>query len=143
MGDELRILLTGYVDGELDAAERARVEQALAQDPELKRELEELTRLKEATAGGIDERTDADLEIFWSDVYNRIERRTAWILMLAGAAGVVAAGSYLFFTHTWWHWSVKLAAACGLLGTLLMLASVWRERQRALRHDRYVREVRR
>jgi anti-sigma factor RsiW len=143
MSDELRILLTGYVDGELDAAGRARVEEALARDPDLKRELEELTRLKEATAGGVDARADADLELFWNDVYNKLERRTAWLLMLAGAAGVVGAGSYLFFTHTWWHWSVKLAAACGLLGTLLMLASVWRERQRALRHDRYVREVRR
>jgi anti-sigma factor RsiW len=140
---EIRILLTGYADGELDGADRARVEEALARDPELRRELEEIRRMKEATLGLVDARTDAELDAFWGAVYNRMERRTAWALLLFGVAGVVGAGSYLFFTHSWPHWSVKLAAACGLLGTLLLLASVWRERLRAGRHDRYAREVRR
>lgn len=139
---ELPILLTGYVDGELDARDRARVEEALAKDPELRRELAELRRLKEALLGP-DVRTDAEIEAFWGAVYNRLERRAAWILLLAGTTGVVGAGCYLFFTHAWAHWSVKLAGASGLLGTTLMLWSVWRERRRALRHDRYTREVRR
>ncbi len=32
--------------------------------------------------------TDAELEAFWGTVYNRLERRAAWILLLAGTAGV-------------------------------------------------------
>jgi hypothetical protein len=139
---EIRILLTGYADGELDAALRARVEEALAKDPELRRELAELRMLKEATLG-VDARTDAEIDAFWGAVYNRLERRAAWVLLLAGTAGVVGAGCYLFFTHTSAHWSVKLAGASGLFGTVLMLSSVWRERRKALRHDRYAREVRR
>ncbi len=139
---EIRILLTGYADGELGPEDRARVEEALARDPELARELRELRRLKDALLG-VDAVTDAEVEAFWGTVYNRLERRAAWILLLAGTAGVVGAGCYLFFTHAWTHWSVKLAGACGLLGTLLLLWSVWRERRRALVHDRYAREVRR
>lgn len=139
---EIRILLTGYADGELTAEERARVEEALAKDPDLRRELEELRRLKEATLG-VDAPLDVEIEAFWGTVYNRLERRTGWVLLLAGTAGVVGAGCYLFFTHEWAHWSVKLAGASGLLGTLVLVWSVWRERRRALLHDRYVREVRR
>jgi len=139
---EIRVLLMGYADGELGAEDRARVEEALAKDPELRRELAELKRLKEATIG-IDSVTDAEVEAFWGTVYNRLERRAAWVLLLAGFAGVVGAGCYLFFTHEWAHWSVKLAGASGLLGTTLLVWSVWRERRRALRHDRYSREVQR
>jgi ferric-dicitrate binding protein FerR (iron transport regulator) len=139
---EIRILLTGYADGELGPEDRARVEEALAKDPELRKELAELRRLKDALIG-IDAMSDAEVEAFWGTVYNRLERRVAWILLLAGTAGVVGAGCYLFFTHEWAHWSVKLAGASGLLGTLLLVGSVWRERRRALRYDRYAREVRR
>ena len=139
---EIRILLTGYADGELGPEDRARVEEALARDPELKKELAELRRWKEDLLG-MDAVTDTEIEAFWGTVYNRLERRAAWVLLLAGTAGVVGAGCYLFFTHAWAHWSVKLAGASGLLGTLLLVWSVWRERRRALRHDRYVREVHR
>ena len=141
---DLRVLLMGYLDGELEAADRTRVERALASDPDLKREYEEMRKLKELTAGfAVDERSDAELEMFWTGVYNRMERHTAWMLLLFGFTGVVAAGAYLFFTHPWPHWSVKLAGACGLVGTLLLLWSVWRERCRVLPHDRYHREVHR
>ncbi|MHC4133912.1 MAG: zf-HC2 domain-containing protein [Planctomycetota bacterium] len=141
---ELYVLLMGYLDGELDEAESARVEAALDVDPALRRELDEMRRLKEMTNTlGIDSRKDAELDAFWSDVYNRLERNTAWVLLLVGFLGVVAAGSYLFFTHPATHWSIRLAAGCGLAGSLLLLWSVWRERRRVLAHDRYSREVHR
>jgi anti-sigma factor RsiW len=144
MSEDLRALLMGYLDGELDAAGRARVEDAMRADPGLRREYEEMRKLKELTAGlAPDARSDAELEVFWAGVYNRLERHTAWALLLTGFAGVVAAGAYLVFTHPWPHVSVKVAGACGLLGALLMLVSVWRERRRLLPHDRYHREVRR
>jgi ferric-dicitrate binding protein FerR (iron transport regulator) len=139
---EIRILLMGYADGELGPEDRARVEEALAKDPELRKELAEMKRLKEATLG-VDALTDADIEAFWGTVYNRLERRAGWILLLSGTAGVVGAGCYLFFTHEWAHWSVKLAGASGLVGTLVLVWSVWRERRRAMVHDRYAREVQR
>ena len=138
------VLLMGYLDGELDEAERVRVGAALDADPALRRELDEMRRLKDMTHTlGIDSRKDAELDTFWNDVYNRLERSTAWVLMLAGFLGVVAAGSYLFFTHPATHWSIKLAAGCGVAGSLLLLWSVWRERRRVLAHDRYSREVHR
>jgi len=141
---ELYVLLMGYLDGELDEAGRARVEAALDANPALRRELDEMRRLKDMTHTlGIDSRKDAELDAFWNDVYNRLERSTAWILLLLGFSGVVAGVGYLFFTHPGTHWSIKAAAACGLAGSVLLLWSVWRERRRVLPHDRYSREVRR
>ncbi|MHC4818960.1 MAG: hypothetical protein ACYTF8_12990 [Planctomycetota bacterium] len=141
---ELYVLLMGYLDGELDEAGRTRVEAALEEDPALRRELQEMRRLKELTHSiCIDSRTDAELDAFWKDIYNRLERHTAWILLLLGFSGVVAGVGYLFFTHPGTNWPIKAAAACGLIGSLLLLWSVWRERRRVLPHDRYSREVHR
>lgn len=47
MKEQLRSLLSAYLDGRLDPAERARVESALAQDPEARRELADLKELAE------------------------------------------------------------------------------------------------
>ena len=67
--------------GELDEADRRRVEEALASDPALQSELAEMRRLKDLTADlGFDDKTDAELKTFWGSVYNRMERRIGEIL---------------------------------------------------------------
>jgi anti-sigma factor RsiW len=142
--EELRILLSGYLDGELDEEQSARVEAALARDPELRREAEELRQLKELTAAaGIDARADAELDAFWNDVYNRLERHTAWVLLLGGVLVLVAATLFFFFESPETPWVLKVSVACAGVGALLMLWSVWRERRKVLPHDRYSREVHR
>lgn len=144
MSDELRILLTGYLDGELPPAERARVEEALAGDDALRRELAEMRRLKELTrALAADERGAAELEAFWGSVYNRLERRTAWVLLVSGAGGLFALGSVVFFLDPRTFWGVKVAAGLAGAGLAGLFLSVLRERLRALPHDRYTREVHR
>ncbi len=141
---EIQILLMGYLDGELDDAARARVEQALTDDAELRAEYESMRRLADVTAAvAADDVGDEALAQFWNDVYNRTERHAAWIMLLLGLAGLIAGACYFFFTSERTHWGVKLAGASLVLGSLLLLWSVWRERQRLLPHDRYHREVHR
>ena len=143
MSEELNVLLMGYLDGELSEADRVRVEEALAKDPELKQECEEMRRLKEITAGiGLDEKTDADVQVFWDDVYNRLERHTAWVLLLIGSTGLLLAACWILFASDA-HWTVKSAFGTAGIGATLLLWSVWRERMRMMPHDRYHREVHR
>ncbi|MEM8885014.1 MAG: zf-HC2 domain-containing protein [Planctomycetota bacterium] len=141
---ELEVLLMGYVDGELDEADRRRVEEALENDPSLQRELEEMRRLNDLTASlGIDDKSDQELKAFWGSVYNRMERRIGWMLLLAGVLGLTALGLFLFLESDATHWSVKVLTAVMGLGALVLLWSVWRERMLLLPHDRYSKEIHR
>jgi Flp pilus assembly protein TadB len=141
--NELSILLMGYLDGELDEEQSARVEAALEEDEDLRRELEEMRRLKEMTTGfGPDERVDEELDAFWGGVYNRLERQAAWILLVGGFLVLCGIGLFIFFMSEATP-GLKAAVGCTALGALVLLWSVWRERQRVLPHDRYSREVHR
>ncbi|MHC4930799.1 MAG: anti-sigma factor family protein [Planctomycetota bacterium] len=141
---ELQALLMGYLDGELDEDQRARVEAALEKDAELRRELDQMRQLKELTAGlGPDGDADNELDAFWGGVYNRLERRAAWILLVGGFLILVGLVLFLFFESEATPFGLKAAVACICLGALLLLWSVWRERCRVLPHDRYSREVHR
>ena len=144
MSEELRILLTGYLDGELGEEQRARVDAALASDEELAREYREMRSLKELTDGlGADERSDTELERYWGAVYNRLERHTAWALMTAGILMVIVVAAWLFFASPATPLPIKVGVALAGLGSLVLLWSVWRERRRVLPFDRYTTEVRR
>ena len=141
---ELEFLLMGYLDGELDDSQRQRVEKALAADPALQHELNEMRSLKELTAGiGVDEKTDAELQAFWGSVYNRTERHIGWMLLIAGVLGLSALGSFLFLDSETTHWSIKALVACMGIGAFILLWSVWRERMRIASHDRYSKEIHR
>jgi ferric-dicitrate binding protein FerR (iron transport regulator) len=141
---ELEVLLMGYVDGELDESDRRRVEEALANDPALQAELDDMRRLKDLTADlGFDDKTDAELKIFWGSVYNRSERHIGWMLLLAGLLGLGALGLFFFLDSDETHWLLKMLTGCMGLGALILLWSVWRERMLIMPHDRYSKEIHR
>ena len=139
----MQVLLTGYVDGELDEEQRARVEAALQQDPGLRRELAGMRQLRALTDACLDDRTDAELGRFWGAVYNRLERQTAWILLTGGLFFVCAGVLLLFFRNGNFPLGLRISVACALAGFVLMFWSVLRERMRVMPHDRYSREVHR
>ncbi len=139
---DLHVLLMGYLDGELGPDDVRRVEEALAADPALRAELAEMRAVARLMDGlGVDEKSDAALKLFWGGVYNRLERRTGWFLLLGGFFGLVALLAGIFFASSTTPLGVKVAVAALGLGSAVLLGSVWREQARAARHDRYSREV--
>lgn len=126
-------LLSAYVDGELEAADRARVEAYLADHPDARREVEQLRRLKGLTgAMRLKQAPPEDWEVFWDSVYNRVERSLGWILFLIGAAlfggwGLWRLGGRFFALEGLPAW-VKGAVIVGSAGLIVLLVSVVRER---------------
>ena len=89
---------------------------------------------------------DAALDRFWLGVYSRLERGLAWVLVSISAATLLGYGAYAFVTEFLSDAGVPLAVRFGttglLLGILLLLLGVVRERIRAHTNDPF-RRVRR
>jgi hypothetical protein len=77
-------LLNAYVDGELDVEERARIAEAVAQDPEVARQVMVLSRLKSSVSGAVDMEA-IDLP------HNPARRR--WVYSIAASLLVVLLGA--------------------------------------------------
>jgi len=145
--EQVRRRMMAALDGELSGDERAALDRALAEDNELRGEWERLERVKEATEEmRYREPPEETWEHYWVSVYNRLERGFGWVLISIGALVLIGYGT--------WHALgallgdsaipefIKLAIFAALLGTLILLFSVIREKLFVRRGDRY-KEVQR
>jgi anti-sigma factor RsiW len=147
MAEDWKSRISGYLDDELEPAEREVFERQLSADPELARELEAIRSLKEVTDGmKLREFPDQVWDRYWQGTYNRLERRIGWLLFSVGAIVLLTGGLYELAVSLlkdsadpWW---VRLAtgAVCG--GLAILFVSVVRERLFMLKRDPY-REVKR
>lgn len=147
MNDDMRIRISGYLDGELDADERLAFERELETSPQLAREFEETKAMKEVTdAMKLRDFPDRVWERYWEGTYNRLERRVGWILLSIGAMILAAAGLYqialaLFRDSVEPLW-LRLAVASACAGAAILFISVLRERLFLRKRDPY-REIQR
>ncbi len=147
-----RALMMAALDGEIGAAERTELEDLMTRDPALRDEWRRLIRVKEATtAMAMKEPTQETWDRYWTSVYNRTERKLAWLLVGLGAVVLLAYGL--------WHAVPVLAErlfnapdvpvvvrggiAAVLTGAVLLIASVIREQLSVRRTDTYDKGVER
>jgi anti-sigma factor RsiW len=140
--DRFHRLMTGALDGELSAAEQAEFQQLLASAPARQQEWNEYRKLKEVTMKiKFTEPPPEVWDRYWVNVYNRIERRVAWILVSLGAmvvlffAGIKAVESVLADAEM--PWLVKVAILTLLAGGVILFVSVLREKLFTKKTDRY------
>jgi len=148
--ERVHVLMMAVIDGESTQAEREELERLMAGDERLKAEWARLTRVKEATTTMTVRRPSEETwDRYWSSVYNRTERKVAWLLVLAGLVVLVAYGL----------WHAVPALAEGLLGAselpvvvrgaivalltgaVLLIISVLREQLSGRRNDTYEKGV--
>ncbi|HOD66389.1 MAG TPA: zf-HC2 domain-containing protein [candidate division Zixibacteria bacterium] len=147
MRNEIRELLVGYLDGELSDEERTAVEAALAEDPDLRAELEEFRKLKEVT--GMAQYADLPPQVweqYWESLYRKLERGAGWIFLSLGAIVLLGFGLYEAFRGMYYDpliplW-VKVGVSVGAAGVVILLVSYGRERYFAFTRDRYRRVLR-
>lgn len=145
MDERWQKLLAGYLDDELDEAERCELDAELQRNPELRAELEQFRKLKRVTDSvRYADLPDAVWETYWSSLYRKMERGLGWLLFSASAAilacyGVIQMLSTLY-TDSRISWIVKIGVTGLFFGLIVLVVSLIRERIYAYRNDRY-REV--
>lgn len=145
--DEIRELLAGYQDGELDGAQAAAVREHLAGCETCRAELARLNKVKEVASKV--QYKDLPLEVwegYWQGVYRRIERGLGWIFASLGAVILLCFGLFQlvrdFFLRPEISIFAKLGVGAMIIGGAFLLVSLIRERMFAYHRERY-REVQR
>jgi anti-sigma factor RsiW len=141
--EEFEILMSGYLDDELDEPARIRFEAMLEADPACRREFDVMKRLVLGTgrALALEEPPEEVWDTFLDSVYNRLERRTGWIILMLGMIILTAWSAALYFVLPWAPPAVKVLLALPVAGLVILFISVLRQRLRALKTDRYTKEV--
>lgn len=142
--DDINILMSGYLDGELDSQEEARLEEYLAENEGGRRELESLRQLVHvASTLHIEPPPEEVWDTFLDNVYNRVERKTGWFVLILGAILAGAFGIYAFLSLLEVPTELKVGIAVPFVGLGILFASVCRQRLFVAKTDRYSRDVRR
>ncbi len=145
--EEARILLMGYIDGELQPAEVRRIEDHLAVCVPCRREEQGFRKLGEVTEEMLNEELPTlDIDAAWETIYRRLERSAGWLLLSAGLILLLGYSGWNvlneFFLNPEVPLIVRLGAGGTLGGGIVLLVSIGREVLTKHRGERY-REVKR
>jgi len=137
-----KIMLSGYIDGELSPKEKSEFEEYLKSDPELQKELDTFRKLKEVTgAMKYADVPEVVWENYWASLYRKLERGLGWVFLSVAVIIFAAFGCYHlvedFFFDPHAPLFLKIALGSGILGVIILLVSIIRERIFASTHDRY------
>lgn len=123
--------LMRYLDGELSAEERERVEARLATSTELQRDLVVFRGMKEDMLG-LSFSVRPNGRTAWDAVNRRLTRPLGWIVLITGAVLWSVYAVWVYFASPA-EMVEKLAAGGVGIGIVLLLASViWEQYQRWL-----------
>ena len=141
--DKYREQISAYLDGELDAEGRGQLEPHVLGCAACRREYETMKRLVIGTTAAlaVEEPSDEIWDDFLDGVYNRLERKSGWIILIVGVVALAIFGAYHFVTEPWGSALEKVLFAAPVVGLVVLFVSVLRQRLVAARTDRYSREV--
>ncbi len=142
--DAFKPLLMGYLDHELTELEVLRIEEHLQECDSCTAELQEFRRLKEVTQNmRVVMPDDKYWEIYWSNIYNRLERRIGWILLSLGSILLTSYGLYYVIARLLLQGDIPLVVRIGVValvvGLCTLVISVLRERIFFSKSDKYER----
>lgn len=143
---DVRVLLMGFIDGELVADEARRVEDHLAVCPACRGELATYRRLGQAADLLAKEELFVNTDLAWERIYDRIARGVGWLLLWVGITLMAGWGLWEFASEFLGDPEVPLVMRVGLgaftFGALLLLINIVRERLFRRKTERYDEVVR-
>lgn len=143
--EENEVLISGYLDGELGEEEARKLEAHLEECSVCRREYHAMKQLVVGTTRAMKmESPPKEIwDTFLDGIFNRMERKTGWFLLIAGSAILSFYGIYVFYSDPWGSALVKILITVPCTGLLLLFISVLRQRLRIARTDRYSKEIER
>jgi hypothetical protein len=146
--EEIQQLMMKVVDRVASPEEEQALAEAIGADERWKTELRAFKKIKEVTENmQFKELPDSYWSGYWQDIYRRTERAFAWILMSIGL--IIALGFVAYVGLSAWYsdpevsMTLKIGVSAAVLGGIIMIVSIVRERIFARKHERYEKEVER
>jgi predicted anti-sigma-YlaC factor YlaD len=140
--DEIRKLISPYIDGELGEEDRQLVEAHLAECAECAEERLQMNKFEEVMDKmTIKEPPKEAWKLYTESVYNKIERGLGWILVSIGAMIILFFAGYEvlrgIIRDPTIHTLLKVGILAALAGVVILLVSLIRERVFVNRRERY------
>jgi predicted anti-sigma-YlaC factor YlaD len=131
-------LMMASLDGEISPQDREDLDRHLAACENCRREFKELGDVTHLVGSiRLPRPSEEDMMKYWPSVYARIERGMGWGLLIVGVVIWVAYGVYAFLTNPAMEALTKLLVALPVVGVLVLLVSVIRERYHVSKTERY------
>jgi len=139
---KIKELISSYHDGELDNREKQMLEEHLEHCAECRREFEEMGKFEEVMGKMKLKKPQKETwEVYWSTVYNRLERGIGWILLSIGGMILLFFGGYKAVEGIIRDSSTPLLLKIGILtalgGMVVLLVSLLREQVFVHKRERY------
>ncbi len=131
-------LLVGLLDGELTSDEARQVNEHLTRCVSCRREYEQLRETTgKLSAITYAEPDDAVLAQVWRSPFSRVVRNTSLVMIIGGYAALIGYGLFEFLTRGKEDLPAKMGLAAIVLGFLILLVQLIRERVRTYKTDPY------
>jgi predicted anti-sigma-YlaC factor YlaD len=139
---KIKELISPYYDGELDEEQKKLVEKHMEECAECRKEFDEMGKFEEVmNQMKLKEPPKEAWKMYWTSVYNRMERRIGWILFSIGAIIILFFGSYKLVEGLIQAPDVPLLVKVAILSVLgglaVLLVSLARERIFVRKRERY------
>ncbi len=139
---KIKELISFYHDGELDNRESQEIDEHLKQCAECRKEFEKVSKFEEVMGKMQFKKPQKEMwEVYWSAVYNRLERKIGWILLSIGGMILLFFGGYKAVEGIIQDSSTPLLLKVGILtvlgGVVVLLVSLLREQVFVHKRERY------
>ena len=140
--DDIKVLMMGLMDDELDDQQKTQVQEHLASCEKCAEEYKAFNNLKKETSDlKLKKLPEMYWDEYWEHVYNKLERSIAWIIVSIGAILVFSYGAYQmtyeFFLDPSRPLFLRLATGVFTFGLIILTVSVLREKIMIRHIDKY------
>ncbi|MBN1221717.1 MAG: zf-HC2 domain-containing protein [Candidatus Aminicenantes bacterium] len=139
---KVKELISSYHDRELSEEQKKQVEEHLRHCDSCRREWEEMKKFEEVmNQMELKKPPKETWQVYWSSVYNRLERHIGWILLSIGAIILLFYGGYKAVEGMIQDPTTPMVLKVGILvvlgGLVVLLVSIIRERIFVRKRERY------